>query len=363
MTAWQTALRALLIVALFAPAVRAEDATTGEQAAQAAVTEPAAPPATVPGSGEGAADDGAGDGAPPTQIVWMGTGSVTGVYFPVGVALCRLANQHRRETGLRCAAKPTSGSIENIGELRQGAFAFGLAQSDAQAEAVAGTGAFASTGADGGLRSVMSLYPEALTLVVRADAGVARVEDLAGKRVALGQAGAGTRTLADALLAALGWTPASFGATPDIPAERLGQALCGGEIDGFFYAVGQPARLIQEATTGCDARLVPIAGAAVEALVASRPYYVPATIPGGLYRGTPGPVATFGVEATLVTEAAVPDATVRAVAGAILDDVDMLRGLDPVLAQLDPKTMVQEGLSAPLHPAAQALYRERGLLK
>lgn len=354
MAVWQTALRALLIVALFAPAVRAEDASPVAPAAQA----------DAPASGAGmGTDDAADDGAPPTTIVWMGTGSVTGVYFPVGVALCRLANQHRRETGLRCAAKPTAGSNENIGGLRQGTLDFGLAQSDAQAEAVTGTGAFASAGADGNLRAVMSLYPEALTLVVRADAGVARVEDLAGKRVALGQTGAGTRALADALLAALGWTPASFAATPDIPAERLGQALCGGEIDGFFYAVGHPARLIQEATTGCDARLVPISGAVVEALVASKPYYVPATIPGGLYRGTSAPVATFGVEATLVTEASVPDATIQALVGAVLDDIDMLRGLDPVLAQLDPKRMVHEGLSAPLHPAAQALYRERGLLK
>lgn len=354
MAAWQTALRALLVVALFAPTARAEDAT-GD-----ATSGPLSQPA--PAAGEPAPGDNA-DGGAPTQIVWMGTGSVTGVYFPVGVALCRLANQHRRDTGLRCAAKATAGSIENIEGLRQGSLAFGLAQSDAQAEAVAGTGPFADAGADGGLRSVMSLYPEALTLVVRADAGVARVEDLAGKRVALGQAGSGTRALVDALLAALGWTPSSFGASPDVPAERLGQALCGGEIDGFFYAVGHPARLIQEATTGCDARLVPVSGAAVAALVASRPAYVSATIPGGLYRGTAGPVATFGVEATLVTEAAVPDATVTAVVGAILDDLDMLRGLDPVLATLDPKRMATEGLSAPLHPAARALYRERGLLR
>ncbi len=297
------------------------------------------------------------------QLVRMGTGNVAGVYFPVGVALCRLANQHRRETGLRCAAQPSAGSVANIDGLRGGTLDLALVQSDTQAEALAGTGEFAAAGAFPDLRAVMALYPEPLTIVARADAGIAGVEDLAGKRVALGAEGSGTRTLADALIGALGWTPASFGATPDLTPDHLSRALCAGEIDAFFYAVGHPAQVIQEATTGCDAVLVDAAGPAVDEMVAAHPYYVTATIPGGLYRGTAHPVRTFGVVATLVTRADVADAVVGGLVQAVFADFEMLKGLDPVLAGLDPPAMAREGLAAPLHPAAAAYYRERGWIE
>lgn len=286
------------------------------------------------------------------QVLRLGTGGMTGLYYPVGVALCRLVNQHRRDTGLRCAATPSEGSAANIAALQAGDDAFAIVQSDVQAAAVAGDYP--------DLRAVMALYPEALTVVARADAGVTRIEDLAGKRVWIGPEGSGTRALAEALIAALGWTAETFEPAPELAPERLGPALCNDEIDVFLYAVGNPALVIQEATTGCDAVLVPASGAAVAAMVEGDPALVAATIPGGLYRGNPDPTETFGVGATLVTDAGVPDVTVHALAGAILDDLAMLRGLEPVLADLDPAAMASDGLSAPLHPGAERAFREHG---
>lgn len=311
------------------------------------------------GAGGAAAQEAPAAPEPDPQVVAMGTGSVAGVYFPVGVALCRLANQHRRETNLRCAARPTPGSVANLEGLRDGSLALGIVQSDVQAAAVAGSGAFAGTPYPE-LRAVTALYPELLTVVVRPDAGVSRIEDLAGKRVAIGAPGSGTRAIGDALIAALGWTPASFAATPDIPPERLARALCAGEIDGFFYAIGHPAALIQEATTECDARLVDAAGPAVDELVRATPSFVAAAIPAGLYRGADRPVATFGVSATLVTRADLPEDTVYALVAGMFGELPMLRALDPVLAGLDPNAMVTEGLTAPLHPGAARYFREQG---
>ena len=300
--------------------------------------------------------------APEPELAWMGTGSVAGVYYPVGVALCRLVNQHRRDTGLRCAATPTEGSVANLAKLRDGSYQLAIVQSDNQAEAIAGTGPFAAAGPDPDLRAIMALYPEALAVVARSDAGIAQIEDLAGKRVALGTAGSGTRAVADALLAALGWSPRSFAATPDLAPDRLADALCAGEIDAFLYAVGHPSLVIQDATTSCDAVLVAAAGPAIDELVDSRPYFVAATIPGGLYRGNGQDVATLGVEATLVTNASYPEETVYGIVQAIFQDLAMLRGLEPVLADLDPKVMVRDGLAAPLHPGAERFYREQGWL-
>jgi TRAP transporter TAXI family solute receptor len=296
------------------------------------------------------------------ELVDLGTGSVTGVYFPVGVALCRLANQHRRETGLRCAARPSAGSVANIEGLRDGGFDLAMVQSDVQAAALDGTGPFAEAGPLEGLTAVMALYPEPLTLVARADAGIARVEDLAGKRVWIGAAGSGTRPVAEALMGALGWGPSSFEPAPEVAPERLGQALCSGQIDAFLYAVGHPALVVQEAATACDVRLVPIEGGAVDELVRANPAYVAATIPGGLYRGNGEPVASFGVTATVVARPAIANETVATIVRAIVADFEMLRGLDPALAGLQPEEMVSQGLTAPLQPGAAAVYRERGWL-
>lgn len=300
--------------------------------------------------------------APPTTVVPMGTGAITGVYFPVGVALCRVVNQHRRETGLRCAATLSDGSLANVAALRDGEDGLAIVQSDVQEAARAGTGAFASAGPFDGLAAVMGLYPEPLTLVARADAGITQVENLAGRRVWLGAPGSGTRSLAETLIAALGWTDASLAPAPDIRADDVARALCAGEIDAFFYVVGHPAPVVQEATTACDARLVPVSGGAVEALVAANPALVMATIPA-LYRGTPAPVETFGVSATVVTRESEAEDTIYTIVRAIFGDFDMLRGLDPVLASLDPRTMVREGLTAPLHPGAARYYRERGWIE
>jgi TRAP transporter TAXI family solute receptor len=310
----------------------------------------AAPPAIA--QDEGAAPEAVTE----PELAWMGTGNVAGAYYPVGVALCRLVNQHRRDSGLRCAARPSEGSVGNLTALRDGSFDLAIVQSDTQEAALGGSGVFAPAGPFEALRAVAALYPEPLTIVARADAGVARVEDLAGKRMAWGAPGTGTRALADALLAALGWTAESFAPVTGLSPDRLADALC----DAFAYVVGHPALVVQEATTACDAVLVDVSGPAIDALVAETPAFVAATIPAGLYRGNDRPVATFGVGATLVTRADQPEARIDTIVRSVFDDIEMLRGLDPVLVDLDPAAMARDGLAAPLHPAAERYYRERG---
>jgi hypothetical protein len=323
----------------------------------------AAAPAPTPEGAAAASSETAPPDLRAKQVVPLMTGSVTGVYYPVGVALCRLVNQHRRDTGLRCAAELSSGSVANIAALRDGSAGLAMVQSDTQAAALNGTGPFETEGAFGGLDAVMALYPEPLTLVARADDGIAGLEDLAGKRVWTGGAGSGTEALAMRVFAALGWSDATFAEVPEIAASAVPRALCDGRIDAFFYVIGQPAQVIQEATTDCDARLVPVTGAAIDEFVASDPSLVATTIAGGLYRGNPNRTDTFGVTATVVTTAGEPEDRIYTIVRSIFGDFEMLRGLDPVLSDLDPEEMVHDGLTAPLHPGAARYYRERGWIE
>jgi hypothetical protein len=279
------------------------------------------------------------------------------------VALCRLVNETRRTHGIRCSAQPSEGSVANIEALRAGEVDFAIVQSDVQNDALRGGGAFSGEPAFDDLRAVMALHPEPLTVVARADAGIKRFEDLFGKRISYGRPGSGARGVWDNVAGRMGWDQRSFAATLELDPEQQPAALCDGRVDAFVFTVGHPAPTIQEATTGCDAVLIPVTGSRISALVAVNPFYFETEIPGGLYRGNPDDVPTFGVGATLVTRADVAEDIVATLVESVYGKIDTLHALDPVLAGLDPQEMVQSGLTAPLHPAAAAFYRENGWIE
>lgn len=296
------------------------------------------------------------------RFISVGTGGVTGVYYPVGGAICRLVNQTRREHGVRCGVESTGGSVFNVNAIKGGDLEFGVVQSDVQYNAFNGAANFADGGKHEKLRSIFSLHPEPLTVVARTDSGITDFEGLKGKRVNIGNPGSGQRALMDLLIAENGWTNSDFAVAAELAPAEQSSALCDNNIDAFAYTVGHPAGAIQEATTTCDSIIVPVEGAAVDKLVEENPYYFKATIPGGMYRGNDNDVQTFGVGATVVASADVPDDVVRAFIDAVFANFDDFKGLHPALANLTPESMVSQGNSAPMHPAAEAYYKEKGWL-
>ncbi|HSK38149.1 MAG TPA: TAXI family TRAP transporter solute-binding subunit [Arenibaculum sp.] len=304
----------------------------------------------------------AGPAAAQQNFVTVGTGGVTGVYYAVGGALCRLVNKDRQEHGIRCSVESTGGSVYNVNALRQGELDFGMAQSDVQYQAFAGESGFADAGPYDDLRAVFSVHPEPFTVVARKEAGVTTFADFEGKRFNVGNPGSGTRNSMEELLREMGADMSMFSLASELKPDEHGAALCDNKIDGFLYGVGHPSANIQDPTTACEAKLVPLDGPAVEKLVAEKPYYAHATIPGGLYANNPDPVATYGVAATLVTAASVPADTVYLIVKAVFENFDDFKKLHPAFANLEPKQMVQAGLSAPLHEGAVRYYKERGWL-
>ncbi|MBB3712035.1 hypothetical protein FHS00_001612 [Limimaricola variabilis] len=296
-------------------------------------------------------------------FISIGTGGVTGVYYPTGGAICRLVNRGRADHGIRCGVESTGGSVYNINALRSGELEFGVAQSDWQFHAIEGTSQFEEQGAFEDLRAVFSVHPEPFTVVARADAGIETFEDLKGKRVNVGNPGSGQRGTMEVLMEAMGWTMDDFQLTSELQAAEQSQALCDNNIDAMVYTVGHPSGSIQEATTACDAVLVDVSGEAVDKLVEENPYYRTATIPGGMYRGNDEDTATFGVGATFVTSATVPEEVVYEVTKAVFENFDQFKGLHPAFADLTKEEMVADGLSAPLHAGAEKYYREAGLIE
>ena len=295
------------------------------------------------------------------EFVSIGTGGVTGVYYPTGGAICRLVNKSRKEHGIRCAVESTGGSVYNINTIKAGELEFGVAQSDWQHHAYHGTSKFADNPFPN-IRAVMSVHPEPFTLIVRGDSGISSFEGIKGKRVNVGNPGSGQRATMEVVMDAFGIGMDDLALATEYKGSEMAKQLCDGNIDAMIYTIGHPAAAIKEATTTCDAQLVSVTGAPIDKLVADNPFYRVATIPGGMYKGTDGDTTTFGVGATFVTSADVPENVVYIVAKSVMENIDDFRGLHPAFANLQPAQMVSDGLSAPLHDGAAKAYKELGLI-
>lgn len=297
------------------------------------------------------------------EFITIGTGGVTGVYYPTGGAICRLVNKGRKDHGIRCSVESTGGSVYNINTIRAGELEFGVAQSDWQYHAYYGTSKFEDQGKFEDLRAVFSVHPEPFTVVARADAGIKNFKDLKGKRVNIGNPGSGQRGTMEVVMDAMGWETSDFKLATELKASEQSAALCDNQIDAMVYTVGHPSGSIQEATTACDSVIVTVDGPVIDKLIEENSYYRTAVIPGGMYRGNDKNSTTFGVGATFVSTAGVKDKVVYELVKAVFENFEEFRKLHPAFSNLEPKEMVSAGLSAPLHPGAAKYYREKGWIK
>ncbi|MDH3241469.1 MAG: TAXI family TRAP transporter solute-binding subunit [Alphaproteobacteria bacterium] len=296
------------------------------------------------------------------SFITIGTGGVTGVYYPTGGAICRLVNKSKDKHGVRCTVESTGGSIYNINTIRAGELDMGIAQSDWQYHAYKGTSKFAKAGPFKELRSVFSVHPESFTVVARKDANIQTLDDLKGKRVNIGNPGSGQRATMEVVMRALGWTRKTFSLASELKPAEQSQALCDNKVDAIVYVVGHPNGSIQEATTACDTVIVAATGPAIDKLIKDAPYYAKSTIPGGMYKGNSKDVETFGVKATFVSSTRTPADTVYQVVKAVFDDFASFKTLHPAFGHLDPKRLVKDGNSAPLHDGAARYFKEKGMM-
>jgi TRAP transporter TAXI family solute receptor len=297
------------------------------------------------------------------KFVTIGTGGQTGVYYVVGQSICKLVNRNSAKTGLKCTAPSTGGSVANLNSIRSGNQNMGVAQSDQQFNAMEGLGAFAEQGPWKELRSVFGVHPELFTVVARKDAGIKSFDDLKGKRVNIGNPGSGQRATIDVIMEAKGWTNDDFKLASELKSSEQAQALCDNKIDAMVFVVGHPSGSIQEATSSCEAVIVPVTGGEISKLVESKPYYAMGKVPGGMYTGTDTDVETFGVVATFVSSTGSDEETIYAVVQAVFDNFDRFKALHPAFANLQKEKMVSDGLSAPLHDGAMKYFKEKGLME
>jgi TRAP transporter TAXI family solute receptor len=293
----------------------------------------------------------------------IGTGGVTGVYYPTGGAIAKIVNVKKKEYDIRLTVESTGGSVFNVNAIMAGDLEFGVVQSDRQFQAYNGyEGSEWAGKPQKDLRAIFTVHPESITLVAAVDAGINSLQDLKGKRVNIGNPGSGQRQNSiDAL------TAAGIDIEKDIKAEGIKASeapgmLQDGRIDAFFYTVGHPAGAIKEATSGTR-KVKVISIELPDSFYEKFSYYAPSVVPIQFYPGAANKevaVPTFGVKATFVTSSKVDEKAVYAVTKEVFENFDTFKALHPAYSVLTKENML-EGMSAPIHDGAMKYYKEAGI--
>lgn len=292
----------------------------------------------------------------------MGTGSVQGVYFPIGGVICRLLNRHKDLHKIHCSLESTGGSIYNLKELNKGNFDLVFAQSDWQHHAFHGTSAFEKLGPNQDLRAVFALEADPIAIMVQRDSQISNFDDLAGRRVSFGYTRSLQHRIVDDLLAAKGWSAKNFKEVRPMSDIKQIAQLCSGKLEAASFLSSSLTDYLSTLPSDCSLKIVPIEGEVVNKVIQAKPYYRRGKILKGMYLNSESDIMSFGLGATFVASEKTSPKAIYHVVKEVVENFHDFKSLHPSLADLGKKDLAQAGISIPLHPGAVRYYKEARLL-
>ena len=298
------------------------------------------------------------------NFVTIGTGGITGVYYPTGGAISKIINTKKNKYNIKASVESTAGSVYNINSVLSGELDFGIAQSDRQYQAYNGVAEWENN-PQTNLRSVFSIYPESITLIVSEKSEINSINDLKNKKINLGNVGSGILQNSKDTLKAYNININDLNPKYIKPNEAV-KLLINNQIDGFFHTIGHPSAIVKEisASNNNKIKIINIDGKNRDKLLNEYSYYAKSTIQKSLYPKltNKNDIETFGVKATFVTSNKVSDEIVYAITKEIFENFEDFKKLHPAYSSITKESML-EGLSAPLHNGAIKYYKEVGLIK
>lgn len=310
-------------------------------------------------SGSSDGDNGSDDAEEMTNLT-MGTGSVGGVYYPLGGEMANLFKDNIDVEGFDVSSVESGASVENIAKIQSGDFQLGIAQNTTMINAVEGNGEF--EGKDvGNVGVIGSLYPEALQVVTLESTGIESIEDLEGKKVAVGPPGGATREAAEMVLAAYGIEEGDYEAFE----EGFGDAkskLQNNTIDASFAVVGVPSSTTDElAAATNEVKFLNIEGDALDEVIANSQYEA-YTVEPGTYEWQEEPVETITAMALLLgSTSQVSENLAYEMTKTLFESSgDMSIAQAKLITKDSALTGAQD---LPLHPGSERYFEEEGLLE
>ncbi len=292
------------------------------------------------------------------QDLVMGTGSTGGTYFALGGAMANAINDKLADKKITITAQSTGASVENMNLINAGEMDLGIAMNNVAANAFDGVGAFSSPVTN--VSSIGVVYNEVYQIVANAATGAKNVEDLKGKKVAIGPAGSGTLGLSQKIFTAAGLDP-----NKDIQpqSDSFGDAatkMQDGHIDAACNVLAVPASSIIEMTTSMKLAYVNISDDILETLQATEPYFVRKVIPAGTYDGQTEDINTITCKAALYCRADLDEETVYQITKAFYESGDVIAAAHATGKEVQLEGCL-EGITTPIHPGAARYYKEMGI--
>ncbi len=305
-------------------------------------------------------------GAQNATFVNIGTAGIGGGYYPTGGFICNLVNKSRKKYGhnIRCTVESTAGSVANLRSIHAGQTEVAVVQADWQHHAYEGTSRFEDIGPQKNLRFVMGLHADVFHIVARKGSGINSFSDLKGKTVNTGNVGSGTEATIYMAMGRYNMKAADFfGQETKLTSREQASALCDGKIDAFIYPTGVTAASITEATNSCDTVIAAWNDDTVKGITDEFGYFVPVTIPAGVYRGISGEVKSWGMPATLVSTTRMTPDTIYYMVKSVADNFAAFKKVSTLYLALNREELPTNGRSVPFHEGAERYYKEAGLIK
>jgi TRAP transporter TAXI family solute receptor len=292
------------------------------------------------------------------KFLRIASASMGGNFFPLGSALAQMINE--KIDGLNASAQATGGSAENCTFIGQNEVELALVQSAPLREAYEGIRGF-----DGrpvkNMRGITAIYFNEFHVMVRNDRGIEKIEDLKGKKIAVGPIGGGIEVNSNLLLSAYGITPEDYTPVYGTRNEAV-EGLKTGEVDCHIYETGVGSAQVTDAMLSGKVKILPLSDDRIEALTKDNPEFGRSVIPAGTYKGQDQDIPTIAGSSLFVAREDLPEEMVYQITKTLFENLDYLKSFHNYFAQTKPETATV-GMATPLHPGAEKYLKEVGTLK
>lgn len=286
----------------------------------------------------------------------LATGGTAGTYYPIGSAIASIITKYVPD--IEVPSESTGASVANLKMIREGKVEMIMGASNTSYGAYSGQAPFEKEPVDN-IRGIACLYPEIFQFVVLKDSNLKSVNDLAGKKVAVGAPGSGTERTAKMVLEAHGLSYDKF--NPQF--LNFGEAITALKdrlIDCAIIGSGIPTSAVVDASTTLDINLLTLDANVMQNFLKDRSYLTMITIPGGTYRGVDNDIPAVASPALLIVRKDISEEVVYQITKAFFDHLDIIADSHAQGKMIRFETALS-AMSIPLHSGAAKYYTEKGV--
>jgi len=303
------------------------------------------------------ADTGGQDTKTQVTRVSLATGGTAGTYYPIGAAITAVITKY--VPNVEATAESTGASVANLKMIQEKSVDLIMSASNTAFGGYQGEEPFETPISN--IRGITALYPETFQFIVLEGSGMQTLNDLKGKKVAVGAAGSGTERTAKILLEAHGLT------YQDIKPEFLnfGEAVTALKdrlIDCAIVGAGIPTAAVVDASATLDIDLLAVDEEKTKKVLEEITYLQFVTIPEGTYKGVDKDVLSVASPALLITHDEMDENLVYEITKAIFENLPQIQSAHALGKNITLENALS-GMSLPLHPGAEKYYKETGLIK